>query len=116
VDPHTGTLRTRWTVLAEQTTLTVNYVGKLCGSLKKKGYIDYATHRGQRGKLVTLAIDKFPLPDGSYTALGASPRGTRSHLSADLLADLPAYLPADLPAELEAQTSSKSSTSMGGEK
>ena len=97
---------------AEQTTLSVNYVCKLCGSLKKKGYIDYATHRGQRGKLVTLAIDKFSLSDGSYTALGASPRGTRSHLSADLLADFPAHL----PAELEAQTSSKSSAWLGGEK
>jgi hypothetical protein len=109
-DPHTGTLRTRWTVLAEQTTLTVNYVCKLCGSLKKKGYIDYPEHRGQRGKLVKLAIDKFPLPDGTYTALGTSSRTTRSHLSAQLPADLPAHL----PAELEGQKRSKSSTSVGG--
>jgi len=101
-DPHTGTLRTRWTVLAEQTTLAVNYVCKLGGSLKRKGYIDYPEHRGQRGKLVELAIDKFPMADGTYTSLARSSGGTQ------------AELPAQLPAELEGQNLGESRTSLGG--
>jgi hypothetical protein len=105
-DPHTGTLRTRWTVLAEQTTLAVNYVCKLAGSLKRKGYIDYPEHRGQRGKLVELAIDKFPLSDGTYTSLARSSGRTQ--------AELPAQLPAHLPAELAGQSPSESSASLGG--
>ncbi len=76
-DPRTGTLRTSWPVLAEQTTLRPNYVGKLCASLKRKGYIAYPTHRGRRRSLVELAIGKFPLPAGTYTALATRPGRTR---------------------------------------
>jgi hypothetical protein len=109
-EPRTGTLRTRWTVLAEQTTLSANYVCKLGGSLKAKGYIDYPEHRGQRGKLVELVIDKFPLSDGTYTSLARSSGRTRSELPAQLPADLPAHL----PAELGGQKIDESSTSLGG--
>ncbi len=81
-NPRTGTLRTSWPMLAEQTTLRVNYVGKLCGSLKRKGYIAYPEHRGRRGGLVELAIDKFPLADGTYTTLAGRHGRTPSEVPA----------------------------------
>lgn len=103
-DPRTGTLRTSWRVLAEQTTLSPNYVGKLCGSLKRKGYITYPEHRGRRGSLVKLAIDKFPLPDGSYTSLAARPGRSQ------------AEVPAEVPAELEGEKPGSTGTSPAGRK
>ena len=109
-DPHTGTLRTSWTTLAEQTTLTVNLVCKLGGNLKRKGYIDFPAHRGRRRKLVKVAIDKFPLPDGTYTALPRPARGTR----AEVLAEVPAEVLAEVPAELGGQNARESGTSLGG--
>ena len=96
--PRTGTLRTSWPVLAEQTTLNANYVGKLCASLKRKGYIAYPKHRGRRRSLVELAIDKFPLPNGTYTALAGRPGRTPSEVPAEVLAELPAELEAQKPA------------------
>ncbi len=105
-DPRTGTLRTSWPVLAEQTTLRGNYVGKLCASLKRKGYIAYPTHRGRRRSLVELAIGKFPLPDGTYTALATRPGRTPSEVPAEVLAEV--------PAELEAQKPGMTGTSPGG--
>jgi len=105
-DPHTGTLRTRWQVLAQQTTLSANHVCKLCGSLKRKGYVRFTAHRGQRGKLVTIAIDKFPLTDGTYTALGPSSGRGPAHLLADL--------PAHLPAQLDGQNAETTGTWTGG--
>jgi len=105
-DARTGRLRTSWPTLADQTTLTPNFVGKLCRGLKQKGYIAFKEHRGRRGGLVEVAIDKFPLPDGSYTALHpARRRGQAEEL---------AEVPAEVPAELAVQRAEKSSTSRGG--
>ena len=70
-DPRTGTLRTSWPTLAEQTTLSANHAGKLCRSLREKGYIAFPEHRGRHGSLVELAIDKFPLADGTYLTLAS---------------------------------------------
>jgi hypothetical protein len=113
-DPRRGTLRTRWTVLAEQTGLSRNYVCKLCRSLRRKGYIAVPEHRGRRGKLVELAIDKFPLADGSYTAL-ASPTGTSAApVPTSVLAPVSAHLPASVPAPLDGQNAGESRTSLGG--
>lgn len=91
-DPRTGTLRASWPMLAEQTTLSVNYVGRLCGNLKRKGYIAYPEHRGRRRSLVELAIDKFPLTDGTYTTLAGRRGRTRAEVPAEVLAEVPAEL------------------------
>jgi hypothetical protein len=87
-DQRTGRLRTSWPTLADQTTLSANYAGKLCRSLKGKGYIAFREHRGRRGGLVEVAIDKFPLLDGTYTAL-QSPRRRGQ-------AEVPAHVPAEI--------------------
>jgi hypothetical protein len=113
-DPRTGTLRTRWTVLAEQTGLSRNYVCKLCGTLRKKGYIAFPDHRGRRGTLVELAIDKFPLADGSYTELRRAAGRSQAHLPSQVPAQLLAELPAPVLASVEAQNAQKSTTSLGG--
>ena len=102
--PRTGTLRTSWPVLAEQTTLNANYVGELCASLKRKGYIAYPKHRGRRRSLVELAIGKFPLSDGTYTALANPPGRT------------PSEVLAEVPAELEGQKPATTGTSPRGRK
>ena len=98
-DPRTGTLRTSWPTLAEQTTLSANHVGKLCRSLREKGYIAFPEHRARRGSLVELAIDKFPLADGSYLMLAIAAERT------------PAEVPAEGPAELDARESVTTATS-----
>ena len=90
-DQRTGRIRTSWPTLADQTTLSANYVGKLCRSLKGKGYIAFREHRGRRGGLVEVAIDKFPLLDGTYTAL--EPPRRRGQ------AEVPAHVPAELVAQ-----------------
>jgi len=90
-DQRTGRIRTSWPTLADQTTLSANYAGKLCRSLKGKGYIAFREHRGRRGGLVEVAIDKFPLLDGTYTAL--QPPGRRGQ------AEVPAHVPAELAAQ-----------------
>ena len=100
-DPRRGVLRTSWTVLAGQTRLGAKHVEKLCRGLKGKGYIDYPEHRGWR-TLVNVAIDKFPLRDGTYTALGQPPGAG------------PADVPAKVAGELEGRTSEESRTSRGG--
>ena len=105
-DPRTGTLRTSWLTLAEQTTLSANYVGKLCRSLKEKGYIAFPEHRGRHGSLVELAIDKFPLADGTYLALANSAGRTPAEVPAEVLAEV--------PAELGTQKSTVTATSPGG--
>ncbi len=66
---HTGTLRTSWPTLAEQTGLTRKHVEKLCRGLKQKRYIWYLSHPGVRGRLVEVSIHKFPLADKTYTDL-----------------------------------------------
>ena len=109
-DPRAGTVRTSWPMLAEQTGLSVNHVGKLCRSLKQKGYIAFAEHRGRRGSLVEVAIDKFPLADGTYLALANSTGRT----PAEVPAELPAEVLAEVPAELDAQNSTTTATSPGG--
>ena len=86
-DARTGTVRTNWSVLGEQTGLTANHVEKLCRALKRKRYIWYPIHRGARGRLVDVAIHKYPLAQGTYTDL--SPR---------FAAELPAEVPADVTA------------------
>ncbi len=68
-NPWTGTVRTSWPTLAEQTGVSRTYVEKLCRSLKR--YIWYPSHRGQHGRLVEVAIDKFPLAVDTYTDLSA---------------------------------------------
>ena len=97
--PRTGSCRTSWRTLAEQTGLTANHVEKLCRSLKRKRYVWYPPHRGARGRLVEVAIDKFPTVTGAYTDL--SPRFAAG--PADLAADVPGDLRAQLPAELRAE-------------
>ena len=97
-DPRRGTLRTSWTILAGQTRLGAKQVEKLCRGLKGKGYIDYPEHRGWR-TLVHVGIDKFPLRDGTYTAL--------PHHSGASAADVPAKV----LGELEGQTPEESSAS-----
>jgi len=109
-DPRTGTLRTSWLTLAEQTTLSANYVGQLCRSLKEKGYIAFPEHRGRHGSLVELAIDKFPLADGTYLALANSAGRT----PAEVPAELPAEVLAEVPAELVGPKSTTTATSPGG--
>jgi hypothetical protein len=47
--PRTGTLRTSWPTLGEQTGLTPNHVEKLCRALRRKRYVWYPRHRGARG-------------------------------------------------------------------
>jgi len=95
-DPRTGTLRTSWPTLAEQTALSPNYAGKLCGTLKRKGYIAYPEHHGTRGRLVEVMIDKFPLADGTYTTLAGQPGRTPSEVPAEVLAEVPAEVLAEL--------------------
>jgi hypothetical protein len=97
-DPRRGTLRTSWTVLAGQTRLGAKHVEKLCRGLKGKGYIDYPEHRGWR-TLVNVGIDKFPLRDGTYTALPGPPGAG------------PADVPAKVPGELGGRTAEESRTS-----
>jgi hypothetical protein len=105
-DARTGGLRTSWPTLADQTTLTPNCVGKLCRGLKQKGYITFKEHRGRRGGLVEVAIDKFPLPGGSYTALHTASRRSQAEVLAEV--------PAEVPAELAARRAGKSTTSPPG--
>lgn len=109
-DPRTGTLRTSWPTLAEQTRLSPNYTGKLCRSLKRKGYIAFAEHRGRRGSLVELAIDKFPRADGTYVTLADA----QGRTPAEVPAELPAEVLAEVPAELDHQKSTTTGTSPGG--
>jgi hypothetical protein len=100
-DPRRGTLRTSWTVLAGQTRLGAKHVEKLCRGLKGKGYIDYPEHRGWR-TLVHVGIDKFPLRDGTYTALPREPGAS------------PAEVPAKVPEELGGQMPEESMGSSAG--
>jgi hypothetical protein len=85
--PRTGALRTSWPSLAEQTGLTPNHVEKLCRALKRKRYVWYPRHRGARGRLVDVAIHKYPLAQGSYSDLSAR---FAAEQAADVLADVPA--------------------------
>jgi len=70
-DPFTGRLRTNWTIIGSQTRLGPKRVEQLCRGLKAKGYIGYPERRGSR-TLAEVAIDKFPLRDGTYTALATA--------------------------------------------
>ena len=81
----TGSVRTSWPMLGEQTGLTANHVEKLCRALKRKRYVWYPVHRGARGRLVDVAIHKYPLAHGSYTDL--SPRFA-AEVPAEVLADV----------------------------
>ena len=87
--PRTGTLRTSWPTLGEQTGLTANHVEKLCRALKRKRYVWYPAHRGARGRLVDVAIHKYPLAQGTYT-----------DLSTRFAVELPAEVSADVPADV----------------
>jgi len=87
-NPRTGTLRTSWPTLAEQTTLSAAHVEKLCRGLKQKAYIAYPNHRGARRRLVEVAIGKFPLTDGTYTTLLAHGGGSREEVPTELLSEL----------------------------
>jgi len=69
--PRTGTLRTSWPTLAGQTGLSPTHVEKLCRGLKQKRYVWYPNHRGQRGRLVEVEIDKYPVVGNTYTDLSA---------------------------------------------
>jgi hypothetical protein len=113
--PRTGALRTSWPTLAEQTGLTPNHVEKLCRALKRKRYVWYPAHRGARGRLVDVAIHKYPLAQGTYTDLSAR---FAAEDPAEVLADVPADVRgmarrtppfraevlADVPAELHRET------------
>jgi hypothetical protein len=82
-DPHTGRLRTSWTIIGSQTRLGAKRVEQLCRSLKGKGYIGYPEHRGS-ATLAEVAIDKFPLRDGTYTALARHGRATPAEARREL--------------------------------
>ncbi len=112
-NPRSGTLRTSWPTLAEQTGLTVNHVQKFCSSLKRKRYIGYPAHRGRRAGLVEVAIDKFPLTDGSYTALAARVGGSQAEVPAELLAEPPAEVAADLLVKVPAELSPENAETTG---
>ena len=83
----TGTLRTSWRTVGEQTGLTPNHVEKLCRALKRKRYVWYPAHPGIRGRLVDVAIHKYPLAQGTYTDLSA-------RFAAEFLAEVPAEVAA----------------------
>jgi len=109
-DPRTGRVRTSWPVLAEQTGLTPRHVEKLCRSLRRKGYVAYPIHQGKRRVLVELSINKFPLVDGSYTALA-----DRAGVSgAEVPAEVPAKVPLQVPLQVGGQKPRKSTASLGG--
>ena len=93
--PRTGTLRTSWRTLGEQTGLTPNHVEKLCRALKRKRYVWYPAHPGIRGRLVDVAIHKYPLAQGTYTDLCA-------RFAAEVLAEVPAEVPAEVAAATRA--------------
>jgi hypothetical protein len=117
----TGSVRTSWPTLSEQTGLTPNHVEKLCRGLKRKRYVWYPVHRGARGRLVDVAIHKYPLAHGSYTDL--SPRFA-VEVPAEVLADVAgsarpgvrtrADVLAEVPAELAGETVEKSRGSPPG--
>jgi hypothetical protein len=98
-DPRTGTLRTSWSILAIQTGLTPNHVGKLCRALREKGYIGCPEHQGSRRRLFEVAIDKFPRADGTYTALGPRRGRSRGEVPAELQAEVQAEVQAELAGE-----------------
>jgi hypothetical protein len=104
----TGTLRTSWPTLAQQTGLSSAHVESLCRSLKRKCYIWYPKHRGQRGKLVEVAIHKFPLPGDRYTDLRARFEEVRL--------ELPLEVPSELPLEVTPETRGNPPTSPAGRK
>jgi hypothetical protein len=107
--PHVGTLRTSWPTLAAQTGLSATFVERLCRGLRTKGYICYPHHRGSRRRLMELAIDKFPLSDGTYTALGPHSRAGATQL----LAHLTTELPSGHLSELDLEKLGNSTTSTG---
>ena len=104
----TGTLRTSWPTLAGQTGLSPAHVEVLCRGLKCKCYIWYPKHRGQRGRLVEVAIHKFPLPGDGYTDLRARFEEVRL--------ELPLDVPSKLPLEVTPETGGNPPTSPSGRK
>jgi hypothetical protein len=82
-DPYTGRLRTSWTIIGSQTRLGAKRVEQLCRGLKAKGYIGYAERRGSR-TLAEVTIDKFPLRDGTYTALAEGDRAGAAEVAREL--------------------------------
>jgi hypothetical protein len=82
-DPFTGRLRTSWTIIGSQTRLGAKRVEQLCRGLKAKGYIGYAERRGSR-TLAEVAIDKFPLRDGTYTTLAAGDRAGAAQVAGEV--------------------------------
>jgi hypothetical protein len=102
----TGTLRTSWPTLAQQTGLSSAHVEVLCRGLKRKCYIWYPKHRGQRRKLVEVAIHKFPLPGDRYTDLRARFEEVPLELSLEV--------PSELPLEVTPKTGGNPPTSPSG--
>lgn len=82
-DPYTGRLRTSWTIIGSQTRLGAKRVEQLCRGLKVKGYVGYAERRGSR-TLAEVTIDKFPLRDGTYTALAEGDRAGAAEVAGEL--------------------------------
>jgi hypothetical protein len=82
-DPFSGRLRTSWTIIGSQTRLGPKRVEQLCRSLKAKGYIGYPERRGSR-TLAEVAIDKFPLRDGTYTSLASGGRAAAAQVTGEL--------------------------------
>jgi hypothetical protein len=102
--PQTGILRTSWPTLARETGLSAAHVEQVCRALKRKRYLWYLPHRGVRGRLVEVAIDKYPTADGGYTDLSSrfrpgSARTPRAG-SKDSAAELPTDVPMDLPTDV----------------
>jgi hypothetical protein len=87
-DPFTGRLRTSWTIIGSQTRLGAKRVEQLCRGLKIKGYIGYPERRGSR-TLAEVAIDKFPLRDGTYTALATADGAGGAQVGEELRATSP---------------------------
>ena len=82
-DPFTGRLRTSWTIIGSQTRLGPKRVEQLCRNLKAKGYIGYPERRGSR-TLAEVAIDKFPLRDGTYTTLATGGRAAAAEVAGEV--------------------------------
>ncbi len=82
-DPHTGRLRTSWAIIGSQTRLGAKRVEQLCRGLRTKGYVGYPDHRGS-ATLAEVLIDKFPLRDGTYTALTEDGRVTSAEAAREL--------------------------------
>ncbi len=100
--PRTGRHRTSCPSLAAETGLSPTHVEKLCRTLKRKRYVWYPNHRGQRRRLVEVEIDKYPVIGNTYTDLSAR------------FEEVPSEVPLELPSEAGQETPMDSGSSPSG--